>query len=88
MIRTAHAGAAAWPRTLARFLIGEVDEAGLLAAADPTDLRQRCETRYYLGMQALLQSRAELAAKWFRECRETNASDVPEYHLASSELQR
>ncbi len=87
MIRTAHAESAAWPRTLARFLIGELDEAGLLAATDPADRRQQCEVRYYLGMHALLQSNVESATKWFRECRETKASDIPEYHLASAELQ-
>jgi lipoprotein NlpI len=82
--------ATAWPAPVLRFVRGELDAAGLTAAAaDPDPARNRgqlCEANFYSGELALLQARKAEATPLL----EAAASDCPpsfiEWDAANAEL--
>jgi tetratricopeptide (TPR) repeat protein len=82
-----------WPKTVGRFLLGDL-EAGVLLrlAAAPADAQTRreqlCEANYYVGMDALLDGRTAEAREKFLACRATGVDVFLEYFLAGVELAR
>lgn len=81
-----------WLATIGVFLLGQISEADLLAAAgsgDPeTDRAQHCEGWFYAGMKRLLADDKQAAANCFKSCLATQESAYDEYMLAQAELRR
>jgi tetratricopeptide (TPR) repeat protein len=79
-----------WPPTLAKFLVGQLSEEELFAAAkaaNPEKARGRlCEVCYYAGEKKWLAGDATSAAENFRKCVETAQFDYAEYGFAKAEL--
>lgn len=79
-----------WVSKLGDFLLGKLDEAALLEAADSPDAKktrgQRCEAWYFAGMRHLAAGRKEDAASCFRKCIATEQKDFDEYKYATAEL--
>jgi tetratricopeptide (TPR) repeat protein len=76
-----------WPSGLARFLLGRIDEAALLAAL-PTSVGEadrRCEYWFYVGMKRLLAGDTS-AAECFRKSLTTAGATCVEFQMAQSEL--
>jgi tetratricopeptide (TPR) repeat protein len=81
-----------WPRTLARFLSGSLDEAALLAGPlamnDQTGRERRCEAYYYAGMARLVKDDRTGARLCFERCLATELKTFYEYQFAQAELRR
>lgn len=82
-----------WPKTVGKFLIGDLGATELLRlAAAPSDHQtkreQLCEANYYVGMDALLDGRTAEAREKFLACRATRVDVFLEYFLAGAELAR
>jgi len=81
-----------WPAPIQRFLLGELDRKGLLAAArDPSDLRtteQQCEAFLSLGLVALMTGEREAAERELDNCVQSGIVGFIEYDLAKRELAR
>jgi lipoprotein NlpI len=77
-----------WPSKIAGFLLGKLDEAALLRAAENKDPKtngwQQCEAWYFAGV---MRQKAE-AAYCFRKCVATELKSFTEYRLARGELTR
>lgn len=80
-----------WPGPVAAHLLGDLDEGGLLDAAD--DLKhgaglatQRCEARTYLGLLAEQRGDPEAARAHYQAAVETSATQVLELALARRRL--
>ncbi|HEV7401782.1 MAG TPA: hypothetical protein VGO11_02605, partial [Chthoniobacteraceae bacterium] len=81
-----------WPSRIADFLLGKLDEAALLTAAEAPDAKktrqQKCEAWYYAGVARLTAGEKAEAASCFRKCVATEVKSYFEYILAQSELPR
>lgn len=82
----------AWNLAVCRFLLGEMDEAALLKAAEAGDREtaraQACDAWYYAGVVRLVAGQPEKAADCFRQCVATKRRDYRAYELAVAELAR
>ncbi len=78
--------ASAWPYPIIRHLRGELDEAGLLAAAG--DDGKRVEARCYLGLEALEDGRSDAALEHFRWVKERGNPRFTQCALSVAELGR
>ncbi len=76
----------AWPYPIIRHLRGELDEAGLLAAA--ADGGQRAEARCYLGLEAVENGQSDAALEHFRRVKESCDRRFSQYALSAAELAR
>jgi hypothetical protein len=79
--------ASAWPYPILWHLRGELDEAGLLAAAGQDQHRQ-AEVRCDLGLKALRDGRDDAAAEHFRWVKEQCDARVPQSVVSAAELER
>lgn len=81
-----------WLSKIGAFLLGQMDEPGLLAAADSenpqTDRAQHCEAWFYAGMKRRLAGDRQGAVNCFKNCLATQESTFDEYMLAQAELRR
>jgi tetratricopeptide (TPR) repeat protein len=81
-----------WPKTLGRFIEGEVSERGLLAAArrrgEEPVIGQQCEASYFIGIMRELRGDAAGARDCFEKCIATGQKDYFEYTFAKGELAR
>ncbi len=81
-----------WARHLAKFALGRLPEAALLARAssgeEGNQAGRRCEAWYYVGLIRLLSSDPAGAAQAWRNCRAENQPDFIEHNLAEMELKR
>ena len=81
-----------WLSKLGAFLLGQIDEPELLAAAgsqdSQTDRAQHCEAWFYAGMKRLLAGDKQGAVNCFKNCLATQESAFDEYILAQAELGR
>ncbi len=77
-----------WFLTLGAFLLGEIDEAALLAAAgEGSQVRdQRCEAWYFAGMARLFAAQPAEAAECFRQSIATRKTNLAEHLFAKAEL--
>ena len=79
-----------WFLALAGFLLGDIDEAALLAAAEnggSSQVRdQRCEAMYFAGMARLLAGQPAEATERFRQSIATRKSNLAEHLFAKAEL--
>lgn len=80
-----------WPAPVAAHLLGELDEAGLLDAAEDLKLgaglaTQRCEARTYLGLVAERVGDLEAARAHYQAAVETSATQVLELALSRRRL--
>lgn len=79
-----------WFLALAAFLLGELDEAALLAEAGKgaaSKVRdQRCEARYFAGMARLFAGQQAEAAECFQQSIATGRSNLAEHSFAKAEL--
>jgi tetratricopeptide (TPR) repeat protein len=73
-----------WPRATVRFLLGELDEAGLRKAASPT---QAAMADYYVGMRRLAADDKPGASKAFKACVEASPKWAELRRIAERELQ-
>jgi lipoprotein NlpI len=78
--------AAEWPYPIIKHLRGELDEAGLLAAA--IDDGQRTEAQCFLGLEALEDNREDAAIVHFRCVKERGDRRFTEYVMSVAELDR
>lgn len=85
-----NAGRSTWPSKIAGYLLGNMSEADLLAAAKSTDATteqgQLCEVWYYAGMKKLMAGSRAGAGVYFRKCLATNIKIFVEYQFAEVEL--
>jgi tetratricopeptide (TPR) repeat protein len=83
---------AGWLGKLYAFFCGELDEAGLLKAAETGDAKKRkghlCEAYYYAGALRLVSGETGEAVKLLRKCIATKVRGFQEYSLAWKELKR
>jgi tetratricopeptide (TPR) repeat protein len=79
------------PSKIAEFLLGQIGEDDLLAAAassdGPKDQGQHCEAWYFAGMKRLLDGDKPGAIEAFHKCLATGKNDYCEFLLAEAELQ-
>jgi tetratricopeptide (TPR) repeat protein len=77
---------------IASFLLGHIDENGLITSAtspDPLqDPGQHCKAWYFVGMKRLLAGNNTDAVAAFRKCLATGKTDLCEYIFAQKELQK
>ena len=78
--------ASAWPYPIIKHLRGELDEAGLLAAA--VDDGQRAEARCYLGLEAVENGQSDAALEHFRRVKERCDRRFSQYAFSTAELDR
>jgi tetratricopeptide (TPR) repeat protein len=82
----------AWPKNIGRFLMGNLDEAALLAAAETKHAEpvngQKCEAFYYIGMMRLLNKDPAGAREFFQKSLDTGEKDYDEYAFARAEIAR
>jgi lipoprotein NlpI len=80
-----------WFLALAGFLLGDIDEAGLLAAAGQGGTSkardQRCEAWYFAGMARLSAGQRAEAAECFRQGLATRKTNFAEHSFAKAELE-
>jgi lipoprotein NlpI len=80
-----------WLLTLAAFLLGESDEATLLASAAKGSASrvqdQRCEAWYFAGMVRLFANQRTEAAECFRQSIATRRKNFAEHSFAKAELE-
>ncbi len=81
-----------WPADGVKFLLGTVDEAGILESARHGTLFEvadhQCEAFFWLGEVALAEGRNDDAIKWFSRCVATGFLSNIEYKVAKAELER
>ena len=81
-----------WPKTVGRFLTGDLPETTLLAEAGKGSAKiiqeHQCEACYYAGMTHLLKGDAASAKDLFARCVETKKVGFIEFTLAQAELAR
>jgi lipoprotein NlpI len=81
-----------WPSDGVRFLLGQLDDAGLLENARQgtrLDIANReCEAYFWLGEVALAEGRKEDGIKWLSRCVGSGMVLNIEYEAAKAELQR
>jgi tetratricopeptide (TPR) repeat protein len=81
-----------WPKTLGRFMEGEVDEPQLLSAArhrgEEPAIGQQCEADYFIGILRRLRGDTDGARASFEKCLATDQKDYFEYSFAKAELAR
>lgn len=81
-----------WPADGVKFLLGELDEAGLLQSARQGTRFEiadhECEAFFWLGEVALAEGRREDGIKWLSRCVATGFLTNIEYKVAKAELQR
>ena len=79
-----------WTSKVAGFLLGNVSEGDLFAAAKSSDAKKErglfCEAWFFAGMKRLLGGDKAAAANYFRKCIATGQTNFVEYQLAQSEL--
>src|SRR5215470_3596702 len=79
-----------WTSKVAGYLLGNVSEANLFAAAKSSDAKKErglfCEAWFFAGMRKLLGGDEATAADYFRKCIATGQTNFVEYQLAQSEL--
>jgi lipoprotein NlpI len=79
-----------WTPKVAGYLLGNVSEADLFAAAKSSDAKKErgllCEAWFFAGMKKLLGGDKAAAADYFRNSIATERTDFIEYQLAQSEL--
>jgi tetratricopeptide (TPR) repeat protein len=76
----------AWPYPIIKHLRGELDEPGLLAAAE--DDGKRVEARCYLGLEAMENGQSVAAQEHFRWVKEHGNPRFTQYVLSTAELNR
>lgn len=84
---------AAWPKTIARYLVGQLDEAGFLVAAakknnGETVPEQKALAFYYIGIVHLSKGDKAVARDSFRKSRVAALKGDDEYEFAGAELAR
>jgi tetratricopeptide (TPR) repeat protein len=81
-----------WPAKIGAFLLDQLSETELVAAAQASDPAVRsgnvCEAWYYAGKKQLIAGDKQAAAKDFQQCIDTNMTAVAEYQIAKIELAR
>ena len=75
-----------WPYPIIKHLRGELDEAGLLAAA--VDDGKRAEAHCFLGLEALADGREDAAIAHFRWVKERGDRRLAQYVMSVAELDR
>ncbi len=79
-----------WPKTVGRFLAGEIQEQELFATADKAAADKRnseyCEAYFYAGANRIANGDAATAKDYFSKCLATNERTFGEYKLAKAEL--
>lgn len=79
-----------WFSKIAAYLLGDLDEAGLLAAAKSPDAnkttQQLCEANYFIGMVRLGAGDTQGARAAFQASIDTDIRNFVEYELAAEEL--
>jgi lipoprotein NlpI len=79
-----------WVSQVARFLLGQEDEAALFASvASPIadkEAEQRCEVWYFVGLKRLAAGNRAVAVADFQKCVATQQRTSVEYMLAQTEL--
>jgi lipoprotein NlpI len=79
-----------WTPKVAAYLLGNVSEGDLFAAAKSSDAKKErglfCEAWFFAGMKKLLGADKATAADYFRKCIATGQTNFVEYQLAQSEL--
>jgi serine/threonine protein kinase/Leucine-rich repeat (LRR) protein len=86
-------GAPGWPGTILDFLVGDLDEAALLAAATASGPGERaqerlCEAAFYAASLRLARNDRTGARDLFTRCLATKVISYPEYVSAGFELSR
>ena len=74
-----------WAGIVARFLLGQSDEASLLRAA-AEDRARICQAWYFAGVVRLAAGEKAAARACYRKCVATEAKTLPEYLLGVAEL--
>ena len=81
-----------WPSRVAEFLLGQLDEAALLTAAEDANAEktrgQKCEAWFYAGVARLAAEQKAEAASCLRKCVATEEKSYFEYEMAQAELRR
>jgi hypothetical protein len=81
-----------WMKTLGQFLVGQLDENALLAAAEKSGgvpvPEQKALACYYIGELRLSKGDKVGARDWFQKCRAAGLNSDDEYHFAGAELGR
>jgi serine/threonine protein kinase/TPR repeat protein/sugar lactone lactonase YvrE len=81
-----------WPRTIARYLVGQLPEEEFLTLAgrgdDRTQAINRADAHYYIGMARLLAGDRDLARQGFEKCVAINETGHWTSVLARAELAR
>jgi lipoprotein NlpI len=79
-----------WPAKIGDFLIGQITEQELLAAAENVDDKQdrehHCEAYFYIGSKRLITGDKAGAVACFEKCLATGVQDFNEYQSAKAEL--
>ena len=77
-----------WPGRLTAFLLGDLTEKELFAAASSMGPAEelRCEAFFYAGSLRMLNDEVEKAVEYFRKCLDTKRTDFYEYQSAGAEL--
>lgn len=81
----------AWPRTVQRWLLGEIEFKAALDATTKdvaTTRSQQCELYFYAGQRALLEGQTEQAKELFRKSIDTGVVEFTEHAFAVQELAR
>lgn len=83
-------GQGAWLTKIVGYLLGNVSESALLAAAKSTNASTErgrlCEIWYYAGIKKLMAGSKAGGAVYFRKCLATNKKTFLEYQFAEAEL--
>jgi len=81
-----------WPKAILEYFSGAGTEENIFNSAKTGDIRKErermCDTYYYLGMFAVVHGDKSKAMKYFQECIDTGAKELPEYDLATVELDK
>jgi hypothetical protein len=81
-----------WKKTLGQFLVEQLAEKALLAAAEKSHgvpmPEQKAMACYYIGELRLSKGDKTGARDWFQRCRAAGMNNDDEYHFAGAELRR
>ncbi|HVU37319.1 MAG TPA: aspartyl protease family protein [Opitutales bacterium] len=81
-----------WIKTIGEYILGQIDEADLLQAAEKKDQEpvngQRCEADYYIGIKHLISGDIPGARIFFQKSLASGETDYSEYQFARDELGR
>jgi tetratricopeptide (TPR) repeat protein len=81
-----------WPKTIGRYLTGDLNESAFLAEAERADPKiagvERCDAYYFVGMTHLLAGDNAAAKNFFDQCLAVNLPDRFSTRFAQSQLTR